>query len=982
MRFPNSNPISRLLTPLVLCGLGILTAESRAQFTFATDNASNAAYSGGLANGNNGGSGFNGWSITYGTSTGTFVGNPANDGMGTTGIGTTAWGAFASGTGSGWVDATRSLSTAMQVGDSLSFYWAMNWDSGGAGGSKGFDLRNSSGTNIFTLVNTNSATITYANAGTGTISSNYGTTPMLFTVNRTSSSEYQVTITRRDTTEGTFSLTIDNASSLDRINFFEGKQGGTNGNYNAYFNNLLNTNSGNYSSGGSRTESRALTGTGNLTVSNSTALTLTNSGNSFNGITTIQSGTLALGNGGTDGFIASTSSIGNNGTLAYNLTSSNTLGMAVSGTGSILKQNTGDFTLGASNSFTGGIRIERGAILVSSDANLGAAPGSPSASFITMNNTAGSNLASLVATESFTMNSNRGITLQSSANSNSYFIGVASGKTLTYGGIITGPGNLVKNQDGTLSLSGSNTFTGGVFIDRGTLEITAGTLGSGTLELGTTGGDTAQAATLSIGASGLTMARNMTVNTGGNRTLSFAQASGESAVSGTLTLNRNFAVNVSNASATGNLTGAISGSNRIFKDGAGTLVLSGSKAFSGQTQIGNGIVIANNSNSLGTGNTGTITRGIDIGVSNDAATSTNASLLATNGVTIAQSIYVAPNNSGAIRSIGLSGAGSAVFSNEIFLGGNLSLAAGSGNITVSGALISSGGINAASGLSILTANNSYTGTTGVDSGATLQLGSGGTSGWFGSTSGISNNGTLVFNRSDNLTLSSAVSGSGGLTKNGTGTLVLSGSNSYSGATAVNAGVLEVANANALGNTTNVTVSGGSLLVSSDDAINGKNLILASSATGNGAAASLVFSGTYNGTAGSLTLDQNSIIDLGTGSVVIHFTDLVMGLSNTLAIHNWSGTTLWGGGNGNNTDQFYIDRSLTSGELNRISFYSGIDTSSFLGTAYQLSGGSFQNEVIPVPEAETWLAAVILLGIGLLVFLKKNDPDIRKNEPFV
>jgi hypothetical protein len=193
---------------------------------------------------------------------------------------------------------------------------------------------------------------------------------------------------------------------------------------------------------------------------------------------------------------------------------------------------------------------------------------------------------------------------------------------------------------------------------------------------------------------------------------------------------------------------------------------------------------------------------------------------------------------------------------------------------------------------------------------------------------------------------------------------LSGSNTYSGVTVVNAGTLNANHANALGNTANVTVNGGSLLVSTDDAINSKNVILASTATGNGTAASLVFSGTYNGTAGSLTLNQNSIIDLGTGSVVVHFANLFMS-TYTLSIYNWTGTTLWGGGDGNNTDQFYIDRSLTGTELNNISFYSGIDNSSFLGTAYQLSGGSFNNQVIPVPEPETYATALLLLlGIGI------------------
>lgn len=36
---------------------------------------------------------------------------------------------------------------------------------------------------------------------------------------------------------------------------------------------------------------------------------------------------------------------------------------------------------------------------------------------------------------------------------------------------------------------------------------------------------------------------------------------------------------------------------------------------------------------------------------------------------------------------------------------------------------------------------------------------------------------------------------------------------------------------------------------------------------------------YNGTAGSLTLNADSIIDLGSSSVVLHLTDMAIGIYN-------------------------------------------------------------------------------------------------------
>jgi hypothetical protein len=109
-----------------------------------------------------------------------FIGNPANNSMGTTGIGTTAFGLFSSANNSGYVNATRDFNTGLQVGDTLSFRWAMNWDS--SGGAKGFDLKTSTGANVFNVNNGANASI---QAGGITANSGYGTTPMSVNVTRT-----------------------------------------------------------------------------------------------------------------------------------------------------------------------------------------------------------------------------------------------------------------------------------------------------------------------------------------------------------------------------------------------------------------------------------------------------------------------------------------------------------------------------------------------------------------------------------------------------------------------------------------------------------------------------------------------------------------------------------------------------------------------------------------------------------------------------
>ena len=90
---------------------------------------------------------------------------------------------------------------------------------------------------------------------------------------------------------------------------------------------------------------------------------------------------------------------------------------------------------------------------------------------------------------------------------------------------------------------------------------------------------------------------------------------------------------------------------------------------------------------------------------------------------------------------------------------------------------------------VLTGSNTYSGGTMIADG-TLQAGAGGTSGSLGSGS-VTNNGRLIFNRSDNLTNNGAISGNGSLVKDGAGTLILPTDNSYAGGTTISNGTLQL-----------------------------------------------------------------------------------------------------------------------------------------------------------------------------------------------
>lgn len=233
------------------------------------------------------------------------------------------------------------------------------------------------------------------------------------------------------------------------------------------------------------------TGTGALTLSGN---------NTFTGASTIQTGTVTLGsdtalspgstliigNAGTldlngrviaiDG-LAGTGALTNNGLSDVILTTgssggSGTFGGTINdGTGKIAltKTGVGTVTLTATNSYSGGTVIIGGTLAVTADQVLGAVPGAPAAGNIVING------GSLSASNTFTLNSNRGILIGPATGTGSGTLDVALNQTLTYGGMIadngSGTGSLVKTGSGTLTLTNANSYTGDTAITSGTLQI-------------------------------------------------------------------------------------------------------------------------------------------------------------------------------------------------------------------------------------------------------------------------------------------------------------------------------------------------------------------------------------------------------------------------------------------------------------------------------------------------------------------------------
>ena len=155
------------------------------------------------------------------------------------------------------------------------------------------------------------------------------------------------------------------------------------------------------------------------------------------------------------------------------------------------------------------------------------------------------------------------------------------------------------------------------------------------------------------------------------------------------------------------------------------------------------------------------------------------------------------------------GTGSVTILNALNGGGNaLVINNADANSMVSGMLGNLSSLTkSGTGTLTLTANNIYTGNT-IINGGVLRVGSGSTTGAIG-TGSVTNNGSLVFDRSNSYTVVGAVSGTGSVTQQGAGTLIVNGVNTYSGGTNLLAGVISVGNNNGLGTGT-LTFNGGSL----------------------------------------------------------------------------------------------------------------------------------------------------------------------------
>ncbi|MFC5374808.1 autotransporter outer membrane beta-barrel domain-containing protein [Brevundimonas faecalis] len=528
-----------------------------------------------------------------------------------------------------------------------------------------------------------------------------------------------------------------------------------------------------------------LTGSAMLVKNDLGTLVLTGS-NTYTGSTAIAAGTLQIGNGGTTGSISG--AVDNAGTLAFNRSDSYTFGGQIFGTGAIRQIGGGTTTLTANSSgFTGTTTVENGTLAV--NGRLGGSVGVQSGATLTgsgmltgaVSVANGGTLAGVqgqtLMTGDLTLASGADVDVRLGAPGNTSLFRVAGDLTL----------------DGTLNVTDAGGFGEGVYrIFDYTGTLTDNGLDVGMMPTGTAGSvQTAIAKQVNLlvgGSIGDTMFWN------GTHTIANGSVNGGS---GTW-----MAGPTNWTNANGSVAGAWNSKFAVFQTNPGTVTVNnsaGAVSTTGMQFIGSGWTVAGDAITLNGDNGQTTIRVGD-------GTAAGASHSATIGSELTGASRLIKNDLGTLILTGTNSytGGTTIAAGTLQIGNGGATGSITGDVlnngllrfsrtdaTSFGGLISgSGAAHVSHGQLTLTGNNSYTGGTAISNGATLTLGNGGTTGSIAGNVDVS--GSLVFNRSNDLTYAGVISGSGSVRQIGTGKTELTGNSSgFTGTTFVDAGILAV-----------------------------------------------------------------------------------------------------------------------------------------------------------------------------------------------
>jgi autotransporter-associated beta strand protein len=342
---------------------------------------------------------------------------------------------------------------------------------------------------------------------------------------------------------------------------------------------------------GNSTYNGKITGSGNLTINKHGHLSLSNTTHDYTGTTTINNGGLnatatnvlpsgtvvTINNSGTlwvsgaysntiAGLISSSANsrvrIHNwDSVLVVNTSSNTTFAGVIIGSGKLTKSGSGNLTLSGANTHRYTL-INAGKII------LGAAGVLHDAGVVQLANISGATL------DLNGNNENIGLLFGGGSSGGNLVLGsgnltvdnrAATGLShnSTYAGVISGSGNLIKTGTGTLTLTGANTYTGTTTISNGEVTLS----GSGDLS-----NDTA-----------ITVENGATMNVA--KSIKVGSIAGAGKIIINESINTIFKAGIDDTSTA--YTGVMSGNGQFYKEGSGTLTISGTHdIYNGYTVAG------------------------------------------------------------------------------------------------------------------------------------------------------------------------------------------------------------------------------------------------------------------------------------------------------------------------------------------------------------------------------------------------------------
>jgi autotransporter-associated beta strand protein len=292
---------------------------------------------------------------------------------------------------------------------------------------------------------------------------------------------------------------------------------------------------------------------------------------------------------------------------------------------------------------------------------------------------------------------------------------LGTGKNATISAIIEGTAGLVKSGNGTLILSGVNTYTGTTEISAGTVNVTgaAGTLGARTADV-----TLADVAGATLDFTGITGSRIVGALSGGGASGGNIVLGGSTFYFGSGLLDYTYG-------------GIISGTGSISYGGGGTLTLTGKNTFDGGTGISNGALSINSISSVygGASSLGNPTSESNGRIFIGSKINTGSLIYTGSGHTTDRIIDLYGTTGGA--TLNASGSGALVFTSDFrasVAGAKTLTLTGSSTADnrIGGAIVDSGNgttsvTKSGAGKWILSGANTYTGGTIVSAG-TLALG--------------------------------------------------------------------------------------------------------------------------------------------------------------------------------------------------------------------------------------------------------------------